>query len=170
VGILQPHAGHGGGHGAALTDAGTPKNPFLALDLAAPAVVVYGLDQARHVLRAAAAAGRPVVVASPPGAAAYWGPMYFQEVMARAAQGASGAVFTAVLDCGDRPGDVLAALRQGLRCVVFRGRDDVARQLGSIAGPLGARLLPDLAPAIDLRNVDDVATALRNCFAGLSKS
>jgi len=69
---------------------------------------------------------------SPPRAASYAGVAFFKalgELLGR----------EITVDCGERAGDVLAALRIGCRKVVFRGDparlarlQDIARQLGAV--------------------------------------
>lgn len=102
---------------------------------------------------------------SPPGAAAYWGPLYFQSLVRLAAEAEPGAGFTAILDCADRPGDVLAALRQGLTDLVFHGSGEVRDKLAAIAVAKGARLLPPTDVDIDLGSVRDPVASCREMFA-----
>jgi len=71
-----------------------------------------------------------------------------------------------VLDCGDAPGMVLAALRQGLKRVRFDGTDAVAERLAEIAAQCGAaieRTAP--APALDLLGRDDPEATCRAFLA-----
>ena len=79
------------------------------------AITVHSLDQARAALAAAAALDRPVTLVSAPGAAGYAGVAWFRKVVDLAAADQPGVTVTAVLDCADKPGLVLAALRQGRR-------------------------------------------------------
>lgn len=102
---------------------------------------------------------------SPPGAAAFWGPLYFQNLMRLASEAEPGARFVAVLDCADRPGDVLAALRQGLTDLVFHGSGEVREKLAAIAGAQAARILPPTAADIDLGAVRDPVASCRELFA-----
>ena len=102
---------------------------------------------------------------SPPGAAAYWGALYFQSLMRLAAEAVPDARFTALLDCGDRPGDVLAALRQGIAGVVFHGSGEVRDKLAAIASARGARLLAPVAAELDLGAASDPVAACRDLFA-----
>lgn len=48
---------------------------------------------------------------------------------------------TAVLDCGDRPGDALAALRAGWRTIVYSG--SAAAKIRDIARQRGAQVLKE---------------------------
>ena len=85
--------------------------------------------------------------------------------MRLAAEAEPAAHFTAVLDCADRPGDVLAALRQGLVDLVFHGAGEVRAKLKAIAEAKGARLLDPLAVDLDLADVADPAAACRRLLS-----
>jgi hypothetical protein len=153
MGLLEPHARHGGGDGAAL--------------VSAPVVIVHDLRQAQAALAAAASAGRPVTLLSPPDAAASWGALYFQSLIRLAAAAHPEVALTAMLDCGERPGDVLAALRQGIADVVFHGGGDVRAKLAAIAEAYGARLHAPMTADLDLASVRDPAAACHAAFAAL---
>jgi len=58
---------------------------------------------------------------------------------------------SAVIDCADKPGHVLAALRQGLARVRFTGEPALAAKLSAIAEQYGAQLVTGDLPALDLR-------------------
>ena len=153
MGLLEPHARHGGGDGAAL--------------VSAPVVIVHDLSQARAALAAASAAAAPVTLLSPAGAAAYWGALYFQSLVRLASEAHPGVAFTAVLDCGERPGDVLAALRQGIADIVFHGEGEIRAKLAAIAAARGARLHAPMTADLDLGTVGDPAAACRAAFAAI---
>jgi len=119
--------------------------------MAGKAIIVHSLDQARAALAAAAALDRPVTLASAPGAAGAAGPGWFQEVVAQARAGFPQVATSAVIDCADKPGHVLAALRQGLKRVRFTGEPAVAAKLFAIAEGHGAELVTGDLAALDLR-------------------
>jgi hypothetical protein len=98
-----------------------------------PVIVVHSLGHALAALRAAARAGRPIVLASAPDAGGYAGGGWFRELVAAARETVPDADFTAVLDCGEAAGAALAAIRAGVEGVVFTGRAEVARRLADIA-------------------------------------
>ncbi|MBM3548751.1 MAG: hypothetical protein FJX54_17550 [Alphaproteobacteria bacterium] len=102
---------------------------------------------------------------SPSGAAAYWGALYFQSLMRLAGEAEPEARFTAILDCADRPGDVLAAFRQGIKHVVFHGTGEVRDKLAAIAEAQGARLLARVPADLDLARMRDPVAACRDLFA-----
>jgi len=117
----------------------------------APVVIIHSLAHAVAALRAAAEAGRPVVIASAPDAGIYAGPGWFGAVLRAARKAVPGAQFDALLDCGDDAGAAMAAIRAGIEAVVFTGHADVVRGLADIAAQAGASLVTERpAPALDL--------------------
>ncbi|HEY8288652.1 MAG TPA: hypothetical protein VIG49_05245 [Acetobacteraceae bacterium] len=111
-----------------------------------PAVIVYGLADARAVL----ATGAPATLLSPPGAALHAGCAWWRNVVARAAAEFPAADCADILDCADGSGQAMAALRIGLcRLVLWPGApgwDAVA----SIAADRGGFILTEAPPALDL--------------------
>ena len=122
-------------------------------DRKAPVIVIYSLAHAIAALKAAVQAGRPVVLASAPGAGSYVGPGWFRELIAAAREAVPEASCSSVLDCGDNRGATLAALRSEVEGVVFTGRADVARRLADIASQYRVRFVTKRpVPALDLGN------------------
>ena len=137
MGFLQPH-----GRGRRLFRRD-------ALNRDAPVIIVHALAHAVVALEVAAAAGRPVALASAPDAGIYAGPGWWRELIAAAREAVPAAQYTALLDCGDDAGAAQAALRAGVETIVFTGRADVARRLADIARQRGARLMTE-RPVTDL--------------------
>lgn len=131
-------------------------------------IVVHGLDHARAAAAAAAALGLPVRIVSAPGAAVYAGPAWFAEVAAAARRAHPQAEVEAVLDCGDSPGAVLAALRRGVETVRFSGPLAARRKLAVLAAASGARLEWRAAPALDLDGAPDPEAAAAVWLSGRS--
>jgi hypothetical protein len=113
-----------------------------------PVIIVHSLAQAIAALTAAVEAGRPVVLASPPGAGSYVGPGWFGAFVAAAREAVPDARFSILLDCGDDVGAALAAIRSEIQGVVFTGRADVARRLADIACQHGVRFVTDRPAAL----------------------
>lgn len=109
--------------------------------------VVHSLAEARAALAAGRAAGLPVVLVSPPGAAAYIGVGYFWAVVEAARAEFSEISIEAVMDCGEAPGFALSALRTGFRTVVLRGDPRARARVAAIARGLGGRLLARPPPS-----------------------
>ncbi|CAA7615134.1 hypothetical protein [Magnetospirillum sp. UT-4] len=105
---------------------------------------IHGLEDARRAL--AAAAGAPVILDSPPGAAGLHGIGWWQALLRRLDEEFPGAPFEAVLDCGAAPGLALAALAAGIGAVrVATGPEALAR-LRAVAAETGARVEDASAP------------------------
>lgn len=109
-------------------------------------VIVADWRQAHTELETARREGRAVFLCSPQGAASWLGAGFWKALQDRAEAEFPDVSFALALDCADRAGDALAALRAGVRTVVFGGPADTAAKLRDIAGQLGAKILP----AIDL--------------------
>lgn len=132
----------------------------------ARAVIVHDLEQARAALAVAAVLDAPVLLLSPPGAAAYMGAGYFKAVAAAARAEHPSARVVAVLDCGEARGHVLAALRAGVDAVCFRGGGATAARLADIAAQAGAGFYRKPPKALDLAGVDDAEAACRAWLGG----
>ena len=130
------------------------------------AIIVHCLDHARVALAAAQELGVPVTLASAPGASAYLGPAWLPQVAALAGREFPDAGYSVLLDCGERAGDVMAALREGVACVAFSGPEPVARKLGSMAQGCGARLVSESPESLDLLDRDDTLEACRAWLKG----
>jgi acyl-CoA reductase-like NAD-dependent aldehyde dehydrogenase len=120
-----------------------------------PVFVVHTAAQATAALRAATRAGWPIVLASPPVASASMGAGMFRAIIAAAREAEPDARSLAVLDCGDRPGDAMAALREGVEAVCFRGAPDVAAKLADMAEQSGMRVLTGLRVSLDMAGIRD---------------
>lgn len=125
------------------------------------AIRIHSADHARAALRAATELGRPVTLISAAGAAGFAGAGYFAALMAEARRDFPDVAFTAILDCGDAPGDALGAMRQGVRHIHFSGTDSARAKLKQIAKAQGATLIIGDVAALDLERVADAESACR---------
>ncbi len=130
-----------------------------------PAVIVHSLGQARAAVQAAAGLGVALTLTSAPGAAASAGVPWFREVVRLAAAAAPCVEVTALIDCGDQPGLVLAALRDGAKLVRFSGRKSVAEKLAAIARRQEAVLITGRLEALDLLDHPDPQAACHDWLA-----
>lgn len=112
------------------------------------AVVVHGLDQAEAVLREAG--GQPIWLMSAPGVPGGAGTRWFLAVCAAARAAVPGSDARALIDCADRPGLALRALREGAEAIVLTGDDDTRRRISEIASQHGATLLEEPGDAVRL--------------------
>lgn len=96
-----------------------------------PEVVVHDLAQARAALAAAVEVGRKIRLRSAPDAAAYAGIGYLKAL-------GEAAGHELLIDCGDDPGLVMAALRTGCGRLAFSGPAAVSQRLAEMAAEVGA--------------------------------
>ncbi len=106
------------------------------------AVIVHSLAHAK----AALAPGAPVLLLSAPGAAAAAGPGWWREVIALARKVYPATEMRSLLDCGESPGDAMAALAAGVTALSFHGSAAELRKLTQ----MGAEILPRPGEALDL--------------------
>lgn len=132
----------------------------------APPIIVHTLAHALGALQAAARAGRPIVLLSAPDAGIYAGPGWWAALVEAARAAIPDARALALLDCGDRPGAALAAIRAPVEGIVFTGSGDAARRIAGIARQHGVRFVADRpAAALDLGGdfFADAAASERRC-------
>lgn len=127
--------------------------------------MVHDLDHARAALAAASGLGIAVLLLTAPGAVRHGGPAYLKAVIDRAAEGFPSAQWSALIDCGDRPGDVFASLDAGWRRLAFNGAPEAARRLGEIVAARGARLEALPTASRDLGRATDPRSASRAWLA-----
>ena len=133
--------------------------PVTGPDADTVVIIVHSLAHAVGALRAAARAGRPAILLSAPVAGVYAGPGWFRALVEAAREAVPDARFSAILDCGDRAGAALAAIRAQIEAVVFTGRADVASRLADIARQHGVRLETTRPAAVLDLGADFFATA-----------
>jgi hypothetical protein len=129
-------------------------------------IIVYSQAQARAAVEAAAERQVPVILASAPGMAGFMGPLWFKALADEACGFHPQATVTAVLDCADEAGTVLAALRCGFRLVRFSGPEEMRARLDDIARQLGAAV--EGAVAADILDLLDCNDPLPACRAFLA--
>jgi len=95
-------------------------------------IVVHSLEQALAALAAARISSRSVTLASASGAALQAGPAWFKAVIEQAVERYPDVAVTAILDCGDQPGAVMAALRAGLKHLRFAGAAELREKLAEM--------------------------------------
>lgn len=117
------------------------------------AIIVHSFDQARKALKCDLPDN--VAIFSPRNGSSVMGVAYFERLIAFF----EDSTTKFVLDCGNRPGDVMAALAHGIRCIVFAGADKYGKKLADMAGKYGAQIMDWPDDVLDLDGVDDVKQA-----------
>jgi len=131
------------------------------------ALVIHDLDHARAALAASSGLGIAVLLVTAPGAARSGGPAYLKAVIDRAAEGFPSSQWSALIDCGDRPGDVFASLDAGWRRLAFTGAPVAGQRLGEIAAGRGASLEHLPASSLDLAFEADPRSASRTWLSAV---
>jgi len=126
-------------------------------------IVIHSLDQARAALAAAAALDLSVTIASASGAAMQAGPAWFKAVIDAARAAHPEVEVTAILDCGEEPGAVMAALRTGLTQLRFAGDPALCDKLAAMGATWRAR--PPAEARLDLHGVQEPEAACRAFLA-----
>jgi fructose/tagatose bisphosphate aldolase len=134
--------------------------------MATRAVIVHSRDHARAALTAARDLDVAVILASPPGFAAYGGAGFFARMITAAREGLEDVRYDAVLDCGDGAGHALAALREGVTAIAIRLPAERRARLAEIAATYGAEIRAPVRGGLDLLREDDPAAACRAWLAG----
>ena len=109
-------------------------------------IIVHSLAEARAAVTAAAELDVPVTLASAPEAAGYLGALWFRELVRMVSDEHPGVEVNAVLDCGEQPGHVMAALRQGLKRVRFTGPKSTAATLSALFAPFSRLFAASSSP------------------------
>lgn len=113
------------------------------------AVIVHSAVQAIAAARAAADAGRPLLIRSAPGAAGYAGCGWFLAILAHARDSVPEADIEGLLDCGDDAAAAIEAMRAGTERIAFHGGERSRANVESIARALGATVEAAAADAAD---------------------
>ncbi len=140
----------------------TKRNPTRKLAAPRRAIRVHGLGDALKAAAVAQELGVPVTLISAPDAAASMGPGWFSEITKCLEDTYPELELEAVLDCGDAAGFAQAALRRGVRAIVFTGGTSATQKLEDIAQSYGARIMKRPKQILDPRREQDIDAALRH--------
>lgn len=133
---------------------------------AAPTILFRDQRQAEAAARAAASRAVPVWLRTAPGLAAAAGIPVVQAmlvaamIVARREEGGdqpAAAAARPLIDCGERPGLALAAIRAGLAYILLDGNDEGTARAAEIARLVGGGRIPEPAcrPLLDLAGCAD---------------
>lgn len=134
-------------------------------------IIVHSFAQTCAALTAAVELSKDLTLLSAPDAGLQSGPAWFLALAQQARDSVPGAErleITVLLDCGDAPGIVLAALRHGLTDVCFTGSPDRLNKLTEIAEQHGARIVTQRPEGLDLLAVADPLIRCRAWLASRS--
>ncbi|HJQ55605.1 MAG TPA: hypothetical protein VJ890_01775 [Vineibacter sp.] len=131
---------------------------------AATVVRVHGWKHVAAALLAAREAGRPVTLLAPPGGTYTGGVGFWAAIDKRRRELFPDVAAELIVDCDGAPGHVLAALRVGLKALVFDGNQAARARLEDIVDKHGATLVARPRAAIDLIHEKDPPRACRKLF------
>jgi hypothetical protein len=123
VGLLEPHGRRRGRNGQARLKT----------------VTIANLAEARAALNAGRDAGEHVRLRSETDAVLRYGVLYFVQLTERLAAEYPELRPEVAVDCGDRADLAHAAMRSGLRNIIFHGDPRMAEKLAAIASELRIR-------------------------------
>jgi hypothetical protein len=130
---------------------------------------IHSLKHLRAALTAGAASGLPVVALSAASASGFAGAGWFAALVAQGRAEFPEVALTAMLDCGDRGGDVIAAVKRGLPHLIFTGHPQAAERLADIAAQCGADMRTARPVSCDLMNTSDPYYTARTHCESLGK-
>jgi hypothetical protein len=130
MGLLEPHGRRRGRDGQARLKT----------------VTIANLTQARAALNAGRTAGERVRLQSEKDAVPRYGVLYFVRMTERLAAEYPELKPDIAVDCGDRADLAHAAMRAGLRNIVFHGDPRMAKKLAEIASELRIRFEAQSSP------------------------
>jgi len=128
------------------------------------AFTYHSYRDARAALSAAARAGKPVLLVTPPDAANHAGPEYLLEMYRAAHDDTPGVEASAVVDCGADAGTAMRALRCGWRDVVLTADTTTRTRLADMASQLGGALRRSRPETNDLIAAGDPDWTCRQAF------
>jgi hypothetical protein len=132
---------------------------------APPVVRVHGWKHVAAALEAAREAARPVTLLAPPGGTYTGGVGFWAAIDRRRRELFADVAAELIVDCDGAPGHVMAALRVGLRQLVFDGNSAARARLVDIAARHDANLVERPRAALDLIHEKDPLRACRQLLA-----
>lgn len=123
-----------------------------------PVIIVHSFEQTCAALTSAVELSQGLTLLSAPDAGMQSGPAWFLSLVEQAVEAVPGAKtlhVTALLDCGDTPGCVLAALRHGLTNICFTGSPEALAKLTEIAEKQQAVIVTARPQGLDLLGAAD---------------
>ncbi len=131
--------------------------------------VIHGIDQARAVCQAARASKDPTPFSlelwSARGAAASLGPAWFGNLIEIVQNEFPDLAIVGILDCGDAPGNALAALRHGIACIYISAPPPVADKIRAIGLQTRAEVRTRRPSMPDLMDYSDPSDFLQAHFS-----
>jgi hypothetical protein len=123
------------------------------------AIVIHSLDHALAATAAADVLAVPLTLISAAGAAGYLGAPVFAAIIAETRRAHPAVTLTAILDCGDAPGDALNAIRHGTPVIRIALPVSLRRKVEDIAAQSGTSVDREAWDILDLLDLGDLDAA-----------
>ena len=127
-------------------------------------VRVHGWKHVAAALTAASETARPITLLAPPGSTYTGGVGFWAAIDKRRHELFPNVAAELIVDCDGAPGHVMAALRVGLKRLVFDGNAAARTRLGDIVVKHKAALVERPRAALDLIHEKDPLRACRQLF------
>ena len=127
-------------------------------------VIIHGIYHARSSCRAALGNGQSVTVWSALGASSYMGPRWFFEIIRMVRSEFPSLEILGILDCGDQPGDALAAIETGIEALALTGKRSTIRRIRGIADQANVNLHRRPSHKLDLAKCSDAEACCKRWF------
>ncbi len=127
-------------------------------------VVIHGIYHARASCRAAFGNGQLVSIWSAFGASSYMGPRWFFEIIRLVRSEFPNLKILGILDCGDQPGDALAAIETGVEALALTAKPPTLRSIREIADQANVNLHRRPSHKLDLAKCLDAEACCKRWF------
>ena len=127
-------------------------------------VVIHGIYHARASCRAALGKGQLVSIWSAFGASSYMGPRWFFEIIRLVRSEFPNLKILGILDCGDQPGDALAAIETGVEALALTAKPATLRSIREIADQANVNLHRRPSHKLDLAKCLDAEACCKRWF------
>jgi len=119
-------------------------------------IVVYNYDHVISTMKAASKLKKNIIIASPPNAAAYMGPMFFKKLLKKGKSLFPSVKYVEILDCGNDTGLALEAIHCGINRIKIKCNKTVLEKIKNICKKKGLTVNNISKKKLDLKYVEDV--------------
>ena len=127
-------------------------------------VIIHGICHARACCRAALGNGQSVTLWSALGASSYMGPRWFFDIIRMVRSEFPSLEISGILDCGDQPGDALAAIETGIKALALTGKPSTIKRIREIADQANVNLHSRPSHKLDLAKCPDAEACCKRWF------
>ena len=119
-------------------------------------IVVYNYSHVIFAMKAASKLKKNIIIASPPNAATYMGPLYFKKLLKKGRLLFPNVKYVEILDCGNDTGLALEAIHCGINRIKIKCNKTVLEKIKNICKKKGLVINNISKKNLDLKYVEDV--------------